>query len=217
MTLFLSEYLLDRAAFRALRITDTYSLHRVVYDLFADVRTDAQKAQSAFSGLQWADKGAVAQGRRLLILSDRPPQPPQYGWLRTRPVPEQFLAASHYRFTVCLNPTQRDKQTGKLRPVQGREAIHAWFCRRAPQWGFHVEPRQIAVPRVQVQHFSGKAHSAKAAPSPITLQQAVIAGRLSVTDPTRFAASFQRGLGRGRAFGCGLLELAPLTAIHSFN
>ena len=42
---------LDRAAIHALRITDPYSLHRVVYGLYPDVRDTVAKATSQSSGI----------------------------------------------------------------------------------------------------------------------------------------------------------------------
>ena len=43
----------------------------------------------------------------------------------------------------------------------------------------------------------------------ITISRAVIQGVLKVTDKERFRQSFAAGLGRGRAFGCGLLQIVP--------
>lgn len=57
---------------------------------------------------------------------------------------------------------------------------------------------------VRVAQFKGKADRA------ITLQQATVSGYLTVTDSERFALSVASGLGRGRAFGCGLLQVVPL-------
>ena len=34
---------LSRSDVKALKITDAYSLHRVVYDLFDDIRTETEK------------------------------------------------------------------------------------------------------------------------------------------------------------------------------
>ena len=46
---------LTRADVKALKITDTYSLHRVVYSIFDDIRSDSQKTQSVSSGILYAD------------------------------------------------------------------------------------------------------------------------------------------------------------------
>ncbi|MNN97956.1 CRISPR associated protein [compost metagenome] len=46
--------------------------------------------------------------------------------------------------------------------------------------------------------------------NPVTLAQAHLQGQLSVTDREQFRNSFVQGIGRGRTFGCGLLQIAPL-------
>jgi len=45
---------------------------------------------------------------------------------------------------------------------------------------------------------------------PITLTTVDFSGVITVTDGERFQESIQRGIGRGRAFGCGLLSVARL-------
>ena len=78
----LSRYLLGAADRRALRWTDSYSLHRIIYDLFDDVRgNDRQRG----SGILFADKGVRQGVSRVIILSDRLPRTPQRGVLETQP------------------------------------------------------------------------------------------------------------------------------------
>lgn len=133
------------------------------------------------------------------------------GVLETRTVPEDFLSYRHYRFTVCLNPTKRDSQTRKLTPIRGREAISAWFCQRASIWGFHVDPQQVQVDGVKVMQFDAGVQKN------VTLQQATLSGRLTVVEPNLFESSFMSGVGRGRAFGCGLLQIVPLPENDLFD
>uniref|UniRef100_A0A3B0LVE2 Uncharacterized protein n=1 Tax=Arsenophonus endosymbiont of Trialeurodes vaporariorum TaxID=235567 RepID=A0A3B0LVE2_9GAMM len=58
MTSYVSVLSLNRAAIKALKITNLYSLHRVVYGLFEDVRSSDAKQSSISSGIQWVDKGS---------------------------------------------------------------------------------------------------------------------------------------------------------------
>lgn len=208
MPLIASVLRLDRAAVQALRISDTYSLHRVVYGLYDDVRSDTAKAQSQASGILWSDKGGDARGRQILMLANRPPATQAaggHGEVCSRPIPPDFLAHQHYRFQVIVNPTRRDSASRKLIPVKSREAIAAWFAERAPQsWGFVPAPKHLQIGRVSVLRFKGKGER------PITLAQAHVEGVLTVSNPEQFAYSFANGIGRGRAFGCGLLQIVPL-------
>jgi CRISPR system Cascade subunit CasE len=44
----------------------------------------------------------------------------------------------------------------------------------------------------------------------ITQGQARILGRLRVINKEKFVQSFKQGIGRGRSFGCGLLQIVPI-------
>lgn len=199
---------LDRAAIQALKVTDPYSLHRVVYGLYPDVRDEAAKAGSTASGILWADQGGDIRGRKILLLANREPAKQAqggHGEVQSHPIAEGFFRHQCYRFKVIINPTKRENQSGKLVPVKGRDAVAAWFVERAPtSWGFSVSPEYLQVDRIEVLRFKDKAQHF------VTLAQAHISGELRVLDRAQFQQSFSQGIGRGRAFGCGLLQIVPL-------
>lgn len=208
MSLFASVLHLDRAAIKALRVTDPYSLHRVVYGLYPDVRDADAKAVGQSSGILWADQGGDFHGRRILLLADRPPADCAdggHGRVNSKPIPAGFLEHERYRFKLIVNPTRRDSASGKIMPIKGREAVASWFSERAPaSWGFHVSSEYLQIDRLEVLLFKDKAGRQ------VTLAQAHLAGQLRVTDPEQFRKSFTYGIGRGRSFGCGLLQIVPL-------
>ena len=208
MSLIASMLQLDRTAIKALRITDPYSLHRVVYGLYPDVRTTVAKAGYEPSGILHADLGGDFHGRRILLLADRPPAEHAeggFGEVRSKVIPIDFLNHARYRFKVIVNPTRRDSASRKLLPVKGRDAVAAWFAERGPaSWGFRVAPEHLQVDRIDVLRFKDKAQR------DVTLVQAHVQGTLEVTDRERFRHSFAAGIGRGRSFGCGLLQVVPL-------
>lgn len=189
---------------KTLRITDDYSLHRVVYSLFEDRRTEAEKNASVPSGFLYADKGGDTNGRLILLLSDREPRKPEHGVLESKPVDEKFLAYDRYKFEVLINPTKRDNKSRKIIALREREEIAQWFINKAPvSWGFAVHPTTLQVKTLQVKQFVKQTHS-------ITHGGAELTGELEVVDRSLFIKSFQQGIGRGRAFGFGLLQIAPL-------
>ncbi|MDO9317275.1 MAG: type I-E CRISPR-associated protein Cas6/Cse3/CasE [Gammaproteobacteria bacterium] len=196
---------LNRSDVKVLNIKDAYSLHKVVYGLFGDIRSVEEKQNSTPSGIVYADKGGDFNNRRILMLSNRKPhQTPQFGTVQTKPVHKAFLTHESYAFEITLNPGKRDKKTGKVVPIRGREAIEQWFKERAPEsWGFSVNPINLQTENLGVQTFEkgGKV---------VTHGSATLKGELTVVDRERFTKSFTQGIGRGRAFGFGLLQIQPL-------
>lgn len=196
--------ILTRADILALRLIDTYSLHRVVYDLFEDVRSEDEKRADIPSGILFVDKGEKFHARQILILSDRPPQTPKHGTITSHEVPEPFLTHERYRFEVVMNPTKRDRKTGKTIAITGQEAIVTWFSAKAPvSWGFSVHMETLQVENLHAKKFPKNQ-------SMVTLSSAKLTGELIVIDREKFIDHFKRGIGRGRAFGFGLLQLVPL-------
>ncbi|MFW8564987.1 type I-E CRISPR-associated protein Cas6/Cse3/CasE [Orrella sp. 11846] len=212
MSLIASVLMLNRKDVQALSIDkkfDAYALHKVVYSLFEDVRSPAEKLASTPSGFLYADHGGDYKSRKILLLSNRKPMPQvfgAYGQIQSKLVPESFLQFDAYRFKVIVNPTRRESVSRKLLPIKTREAITEWFVERAEQsWGFKVMPLQIQVDSNNVLQFKDKVQRN------ITLAQAQIQGVLQVANRTQFIQSFSQGIGRGRAFGCGLLQITPIS------
>jgi CRISPR system Cascade subunit CasE len=203
MSMIASMLYLDRRAVVALRITDPYSLHRVVYSLYEE-----QHGARQGRGILFADQGGDFNERRILMLADRSPAnrvDGQYGQVRSKTISDDFLNYTHYRFKIIVNPTRRNNASRKLVPIIGRVAISDWFAQRAPEgWGFSVSPEHLQVDNVAVLRFNDKHQRA------VTICQAHVQGQLNVTDRTQFCNSFMHGIGRARAFGCGLLQIVPL-------
>lgn len=200
---------LDRYAVKALRITDPYALHRVVYSLFEDVRSENDKISGKSSGILYRDEGGDFFYRQILMLSDRLPESAvngMYGEVISKDIPDSFLEHRKYSFETVVNPCIRNNATGKLVPVKGHSAIADWFCSRAETgWGFKVHRHNLETGGIEVMRFKGK-HKRQ-----ITIQRASLKGVLEVTDGRQFSSSFCQGIGRGRAFGCGLLKIVPLS------
>jgi CRISPR system Cascade subunit CasE len=199
---------LDRQSVKVLRITDAYSLHRVVYSLYQDVRDAQQKQGSMASGILFADQGGDIRGRKILMLANRKPMSAvggQHGEVVTKSIPNNFLEHDQYRFKVIVNPTCRNSASRKLVAVRGRDDIAQWFTERARKsWGFVVSLRHLQVEKIDVLRFKDKRQRN------ITICQAHVQGLLRVTDREQFSNSFTQGIGRARAYGCGLLQIVPV-------
>ncbi|NIF24015.1 type I-E CRISPR-associated protein Cas6/Cse3/CasE [Candidatus Pantoea multigeneris] len=206
--LFASALHLDRTAVKALKMTDTYSLHRVVYSLFSDERSDTEKNSNVQSGIVYADQGGDFQHRKVLIVSNRPPATNidgKYGMVLIKPISDTFLSHTHYCFKVQVNPVRKDKKSGKRIAVKGRAAIADWFLKRATDsWGFQVTPQTLQIEAIDVLRFEGKSGRL------VTIGKAHVQGQLTVINSQQFRNSFKNGIGKGRAFGCGLLQIVPI-------
>jgi CRISPR system Cascade subunit CasE len=197
----LSRLLLTHEDMLRLRLTDVYSVHRIVYDCFpAD---DATQLRGVSSNFLYADNGLRRGQREIVILSAQKPQQPRCGDMQTKPVPSQFLEYSAYRFLLTVNPVRRQSNSGKLTPLRKPEDVHAWFEGKSSIWGFSVAQGELRVDEVGVWQFNKKNH-------PVTLGFARLSGILHVTARNLFHKAFFKGIGRGKAFGCGLLQLAAL-------
>lgn len=195
---------LNRSDMKSLNITDDYSLHRIVFDLYEDIRSDIEKSSSISSGILYADKGGDWNSRQIIMLSSRPPTMPIYGILKSRPIPLSFLDYDHYAFEVVINPTKRDKSTGKIIPLRSKDEIISWFKNKSDKsWGFSVDTTRLQIKNTSVKKFDKKGRS-------VTLGAATIIGQLTVSDRAQFIKAFQQGIGRARAFGFGLLQIKPL-------
>lgn len=200
---------LSRNDMVALRITDPYSVHRVVYDLYSDVRTDSQKNASVSSGILYVDKSngdefKNGSDRIILLLSDRPPNTsPEFGMVTAHPIADDFLDHPQYKFSVFINPSKKDIRSGKLIAMRTRESVFDWFVSRTEKaWGFNVNQETLQIENVSVQQFQKEGKT-------VTHGSALIKGSLTVTNKDQFMHSFTHGIGRGRAFGFGLLQIAP--------
>ncbi len=204
-TLYAAVLRLSRGDAKFLQITDAYSVHRAVYSLFDDIRSEEQKQASLPSGILYADQGGDFHHRAILILADRMPNlTPDYGTVDCRVIQPAFLQFQHYAFQVTVNPSRRNSESGKIIAVREREAIVDWFIdRAAASWGFSVNPDNLQLEKITVQRFRKRQQI-------ITHGSATLKGELKVLDRERFVASVCRGIGRGRAFGFGLLQIVPL-------
>lgn len=170
------------------RVFDSYSVHKLVYSLFP-----AKEGRDFL----FLDKGMKNGEREILIISNREPESPGFGELSSKSIPEKLFDYESYRFNVKMNPTKRIG--GKITPV--KDDIERWFAKKAIGWGFDVTSLQIL--ERSVESFSKGGQT-------ITIQMVLFNGTLIVTDRALFRKSFEKGIGREKAFGYGLMQLSPI-------
>jgi CRISPR system Cascade subunit CasE len=196
-------------AVRLLRIRDTYDWH--------------QRVWQAFGGRDGADRDFLIRvdrkedAYRVLILSKSIPNRPDWcpsDCFNTKPVPEKFLAHDRYCFSLLTNPTKKlrvdnadgtRKKNGRRVPITRLEDCMDWLERKAGAGGFSINPATIRViPRGR--EFFHKDNTSRGTHNAVEFQ-----GELSVTDPALFRSTIATGIGSAKAFGFGLLVLAPIS------
>lgn len=137
-----------------------------------------------------------------------------------------------FRFRLRANPTSatrnpahptrtQKERLGADRPrgvvVAHRTAEHqlAWITAesRLPSWGFELTRDEAGAARVALSERDDLSFSKgdAGARTRVSLTTATYDGVLRVSDADLARGSLIEGVGRGRAYGCGLITLAPLT------
>lgn len=203
MQLHATQLILTPMAQVRLKITDPYSIHRVVMDLFPR-RYDDQGMEFP-SNIQWVDCGERIFGREIRILSKVSPNIQEIKnsiiddvRVTTNPIPESFFDKECYRFSLVANPFVC-KLGGKRVPIMDELGIGGWIESKAEKSGFMIIEKEIDKIRPLIFN-KGK--------NKITLHTARISGVLRVQDKDKFLEAVERGIGKGRAWGLGLMQLS---------
>jgi CRISPR system Cascade subunit CasE len=206
---FLTQALVDHVLAAKYRIYHHGHWHRCVWEAFNPVEGDHGKRGFLYSVEE------TPGGYRVLILSESVPTRPDWcpvpGWA-TKVIPAGFLSHTRYAFSLTANPTrdlvsgQRVSLTQRIGPDDEPEPrLLDWLERKGSQGGFKIyRGKTVAIPG-EIQKFSTSDKSQQ-----ITLHYVRYQGVLEVTNLTLFQQSFHSGIGRGRAFGAGMLLLKPI-------
>ena len=194
-------------AARCLKIRDAYDWH--------------QRAWQAFGGRDGAPRDFLIridrqeEAYRVLILSATEPRKPDWcptDCFGTKSVPEEYFQKERYRFSLLANPTRKvavvredgsRAKNGRRLALTQREELLGWIQRKAVAAGFTIEAEALQIiPRGREFFHKPGAHG--------TLAAVEFRGLLTVQDSAAFRAAVAAGIGSGKAFGFGLLALAPL-------
>jgi len=109
-------------------------------------------------------------------------------------------------FRLRANPTiktrsNRHPQKKTRVPLVHEEKQMAWLVRKGEQNGFEIIQQCVSYPETY--------HSRKNGGNPIQLFTIRFDGVLRLSDAEAFATAIAMGIGPAKAFGCGLLSIAP--------
>ncbi|MGP3947191.1 type I-E CRISPR-associated protein Cas6/Cse3/CasE [Streptomyces sp. 7N604] len=152
------------------------------------------------------------------------------------PLLARIALGREFAFRVTANPVQNTSTPVKPSGVQAERAARGerrsyrighrtaaqqltWFLQRTPRWGFEVPPAPVdtyddkaAEPARDLRLVARNRLSFRKndAGKPVILHTATFEGRLRITDTSLLTDALLTGIGPAKAYGCGLLTLAPL-------
>lgn len=205
--MYLSQLHLNPAHRAARRdLADPYQMHRTLSRVFAEV------AEIRPSRFLWRLEraGSVGEAGAVLVQSAAPGR-----WHLLNELPgyltklhadkqvsiEKWIAVGRkYRFRLTANPTvTRD---GKRFGLLKEEQQLAWLGRQAQRGGFDVVGAVCSgCDRINVPYGNGGTR--------MTVTRVQFDGELIAREPAVFMLTLQSGIGHAKAFGLGLLSLAP--------
>lgn len=153
----------------------------------------------------------------LLVMSQNKPDfthiVQQFGWAAADqqwetkdydPLIKRLQKGQSWQFRLCANPVHSVKQSegrGKVLAHVTKTQQKSWLAERAQKHGFLLEDSKFDVVHSEWKKFR------KMSGMEVSLRTAVFEGVLTVTDAEAFAYAMVHGMGRAKAYGCGLLTV----------
>ncbi len=220
-------------------LADCQDLHRTVLSGFPQGTPGAGGAREQFGILHRVD--TTRAGIELYVQSNIEPNwdhlPTGYllataaGNPACKRIDELYGGLSNstpLRFRLCANPTKRLHDgtgkdgwgAGKRVDLRREEDQLAWLESKARVGGFalcHVQANPLVtnvrqMPGGRITGNRSRRGSASTERAPLTFGAVLFEGALQVTDPALFLSTLERGIGSGKAYGFGLLSIAPASA-----
>jgi CRISPR system Cascade subunit CasE len=208
---------------------DIRQMHRTIMSGFDDI-TDGTPARQSLAVLWRLDD--VHRGFALYVQSLAKPEwarlPADYlaetARVRTlQPVLDSIAPGRRFAFRLVASPTRTiprpadRERVAEGRRTQGIKVPHHkpenqidWLVRQGERMGFVIPSGRNGQPDVAPTpclKLIGQQRSGER--GPITITPVRFDGHLVITDNTAFAEAIRTGIGRGKAYGCGLVSLAP--------
>lgn len=202
-------------------LANPYEMHRTLLSGLADQRAsagmlhrcDIHRATGTPVVLvqseappDWGHLAGAGRGEYLLAASDAgalgiAPEPLSNPQVKPLDLAGRLAPGQSLGFRLRANPTFRENATRRRLGVLGEEAQAAWLVRKGAACGFRVE--QLTV--VDEGFLSARKPSGES----MRFLSVLFDGRLVVIEPTLLCEALRKGVGSAKAFGFGLLSLAP--------
>lgn len=127
---------------------------------------------------------------------------------------QKITPDSYWHFRLVANPTKSCKKTSNSNE-RGTVVAHRtvkfqkkWLLDRAQKNGFEIEEEMFDVKELCWNHFT------KSNKCAVSLLAVTYEGTLKVTDVEKFQALLCNGIGRGKAYGMGMLTVVRSGVYH---
>lgn len=122
------------------------------------------------------------------------------------PLLERIAEGSVWQFRLTANPTKScktmDSDRGKVRACAVVAEQEQWLLERAEKHGFALQENEFSVTGIKRYSFVKRQERRK-----VSLLSVTYEGILRVTDAERFRQTLTEGMGRGKAYGMGMLTV----------
>ncbi|MFD5248434.1 type I-E CRISPR-associated protein Cas6/Cse3/CasE [Amycolatopsis sp. NPDC058340] len=193
---------------------NVHDMHRTLMSVYPDIPSTNDKRQG--HGVLWrldSNHGGFTQ----YVQSHTEPDwtklpaghlttPPEVRPLK--PVLDALTPGRTLAFRLVANPTKCDGKTRKRFPLRQPADQLNWLIRKGTQHGFVIPAAADGHPDLATTPMATIA-GRKAETGKITVEPVRYDGHLVITDPAAFSDALVTGIGRAKAYGCGLLSLAP--------
>ncbi|MEU9891037.1 type I-E CRISPR-associated protein Cas6/Cse3/CasE [Sphaerisporangium sp. NPDC051011] len=202
-------------------------LHAAVMSSFAEI---PQPGEDGARVLWRIDRNSKAETYLYLVSPDKPDLThlvEQAGWPQTGgwqtfdygTFLERLTTGQQWAFRLTANPVhtarRNDEEPTKLTAHVGVRHQRDWLLKRQQNAGFKVvekSPERRLAPQDEhelIVHDRRQLSFKKSGQrQPVTLVTVTYDGRLEITDADAFRRTLVRGLGKAKAYGCGLMTLA---------
>lgn len=231
----LSRLILNPRAREVIRdVADCQQMHRTILSAFPQASGPARAEFGILFRIDYPRDGTpilLVQSRERPDWSKLPPfyvaKPLEPGDVKD--ISEAYAsiqAGSKLRFRLRANPTRRidtksgpdgKRRNGKRVELRTEAQQLDWLRRKGADHGFEVLSvgTSKGVPNVRI-NDEGKSHGYRINrtardKSPLTFASVLFDGVLRVTDPEAFRLALEQGFGPAKAYGFGMLSVAPAT------
>lgn len=141
---------------------------------------------------------------------DRDGQDPERSWLdmdwptelKHVNLRKAVVEGRRLRFNIAANPVHRD-DNGRRKLIMDRGRRVRWMSWQGQRNGFEIDLDRLNMT------WRGTVTGKHETAGEITLSVVQFDGLLTITDPGKFITALTKGIGRGKAYGCGMLSIAP--------